>query len=69
MAEGDIVDTMFGWILDLFSWIVKMLVKVAYYIVIFIGKYAWKLLVLGFAWIVSLFDKDEKNASTETDSL
>lgn len=54
MAQGDIIDTMFGWIMELFGWIFNMLLK----LVISIVKGIFNLLGMG---IKAIFARKENN--------
>lgn len=51
MAQGDIIDTMLGWLFELFGWIFNMLLK----LVISIVKGIFNLLCMG---IKALFSKN-----------
>ncbi len=51
MAQGDIIDTMLGWVFELFGWIFNMLLK----LVISIVKGIFNLLSMG---VKALFNKN-----------
>ena len=51
MSQGDIIDTMLGWVFELFSWIFKMLLQ----FVISIVKGIFNLLSMG---VKALFNKN-----------
>lgn len=61
MAQGDIIDTMFGYLMELFGWIFKQFLKLAMWII----KILFKLTIGLIKWIWDLIFNREKPVAQE----